>query len=177
MSFSQCCGALFRPHRIHHRFARGNTKRYHCSIDIDIVIGRTVAAVRRASCNFTKLAKLPPTAFRRVTVRCVLYRGHPLATSILPQLTSSHRMPRCKTVDRSKKGRRDEYKKKKRKRNARKKNRGGRAGGGKKDVVTGRRKKRGGEGREEKNRKDGEMERSALHSVCCANAQIAGHHR
>lgn len=55
-------------------------KHYHCSIDIDIVIGRTAAvAVCRVSCNSAKLAKLPSTAFRRVTVCCVLYRDHHLA--------------------------------------------------------------------------------------------------
>lgn len=58
----------------------GSTKRYHCSIDIDIVIGRTVVTACHVSCNSVKLAKLPPTAFRRITVLCFV-SGPPSCTS------------------------------------------------------------------------------------------------
>lgn len=108
---------------------RGNTKRYHCSIDIDIVIGRTAVAAHRASRNSAKLAKLPLTAFRCVTVCCVLYRDHPIAHPLLPSYSSDAVNgqlldPVLPKLSRSKKGIRTKNKKK-RKGNERKKNRRG----------------------------------------------------
>lgn len=89
VAFPHYCWAPFRPHRTLTPSCEGNTKRYHCTIDIDIVIGRTVVAARRASYNSAKLTKLPPTAFRRVTVCCVLYRDHPLVHPLLPSYSSN----------------------------------------------------------------------------------------